>query len=81
MKTFIIAGIFTLIAASAQAGLSTASQKAAALPQVNAETNSASAVRPAARPVTRPIVKKVKLKKPLKQRRRSDDDDFDRDDD
>lgn len=78
MKTFIIAGIFSLVAVTAQAGLSKGPPQIEAVRQTNAETNSVSVARPAVRPAARPVVKKVKPRH--KQRRRSDDDDFDRDD-
>jgi|EndMetStandDraft_5_1072996.scaffolds.fasta_scaffold166559_1 hypothetical protein len=79
MKTFIIAGSLLLFAATAQAGLLKGPPQIEAVRQTNAETNSVSVARPALRPAARPLVKKVKPRH--KQRRRSDDDDFDRDDD
>lgn len=63
MKTLIIAGMLTLIAASAHAGLSTGPSQPPTFNQAHAQ----------AAPVQKPIVKKVKRKhKP----RREDDDDI-----
>ena len=62
MKTFIIAGILTLIAASAQAGLSTGPEQIETVRKTTVEANSAA----------KPVVKKVK--KPHRRRREDDDD-------
>jgi len=70
MKTSIIAVFFTLVAASAQAGLSTGPKQTVTVAKTSAEM-----MNSIARP--KPAVRKMK-KKP---RRRQDDDDFDIDKD
>lgn len=68
MKTFIIAAILSLVAASAQAGLSGAAPPVAPVQKASVETNSVSVAKPVAKRVVKPVVKK-------KPRRKREDDD------
>ena len=71
MKSFILAGILTLIAASAQAGLLKGPPQIETVGKSFAETNSVSGAKPAVRPMVKPVVKKKH-----KKRREDEDDDI-----